>query len=699
MIDPSESARVGAPGPPDDMTPARLPVPAGLGRLLVLAVVFVCAACGLVYELELVALATYLVGDSVTQASVVLSVMVFAMGVGALLAKRLRCRAAVGFGAVEAGLALVGGTSAMALYACFAWFGQSRSALVGFSLAIGILIGAEVPLLMTLIQRVRRQDAGGAVADLFAADYVGALVGGLAFPFLLLPGFGQLTGALLTGAVNAVAGAVLVLWLFRRDLSARARWALFGANAVVLALLAAGVVLATPFERAARLAVYGSSARVAVQTGVQEVVMTGGTGAGAGAGHGRKGSGGPLALYLDGRLRVSAENEFRYHEALVHPAMAGGPHGRVLVLGGGDGLAVREILRYRTVRSVTVVELDPGVLRLARTDPGLTRLNRHSLADPRVRTVTADAFDWLRQQGVRGPGRRAAPYDVIVSDLPDPGITACTKLYSQEFYGWRRSCWPTTGGWWCTPGRRSSARGCIGRWSRRSGRWAWRRCRTGCPAGPRPSPAARTARRAPCRPRAIPQLTPGGPPGPGRRSAVRDPVLGLRTGRAAPSGVRPGPRRSAAGRSQRRGTVGRPACGDPRAEGRAAGVDADASAVSGLSGPGAGRCRGGGRPLRTTGGAGGGQRRGGSGPVVPARWQKVPRGRARVPGRWVGSHVMEHEVYVPFPVGTVRQALTEPERVARCVPGVQLDADAAPGCPEGGCDCVSEAPPSPIAAR
>jgi spermidine synthase len=296
-------------------------VPAGLGRLLVLVVVFVCAACGLVYELELVALATYLVGDSVTQASVVLSVMVFAMGVGALLAKRLRCRAAVGFGAVEAGLALVGGTSAMALYACFAWFGQSRAALVGFSLAIGILIGAEVPLLMTLIQRVRRQDAGGAVADLFAADYVGALVGGLAFPFLLLPGFGQLTGALLTGAVNAVAGAVLVLWLFRRDLSARARWALFGANALVLALLAAGVVLATPFERAARLAVYGSSARVAVQTGVQEVVMTGGTGAGAGAGHGRKGSGGPLALYLDGRLRVSAENEFRYHEALVHPAV------------------------------------------------------------------------------------------------------------------------------------------------------------------------------------------------------------------------------------------------------------------------------------------------------------------------------------------------------------------------------------------
>ncbi|MEU7639074.1 polyamine aminopropyltransferase [Streptomyces sp. NPDC039016] len=438
MIDPPESLVAGALGSPGTLTPARLPVPSGLGRLLVLAAVFVCAACGLVYELELVALASYLIGDSVTQASVVLSFMVFAMGVGALLAKRLRCRAAVGFGAVEAVLALVGGGSAMALYACFAWLGQSRIALVGFSLGIGVLIGAEIPLLMTLIQRVRRQDAGGAVADLFAADYIGALVGGLAFPFLLLPGLGQLTGALVTGAVNLLAGAVLVLWLFGRDLTTRARWALFGVNALVLALLGAGIALAGPFEQAARRAVYGAQARVAEQTGVQEVVLSGGVGGahdgGAASGRGRKGSGRPLELFLDGRLKVSSENERVYHQALVGPVMSGGPHGRVLVLGGGDGLAVRELLRYRAVRSVTVVEIDPEVARLARTDPGLSALNQHAFSDPRVRVVASDAFDWLRRQGPSG-GRRPAPYDVIVSDLPDPGITASTKLYSQEFYG------------------------------------------------------------------------------------------------------------------------------------------------------------------------------------------------------------------------------------------------------------------------
>ncbi|MEU6140081.1 polyamine aminopropyltransferase [Streptomyces sp. NPDC047081] len=424
MIEPHAPA---PPGPPPSWAgPARLPVRPATGRFLVLACVFVCAACGLVYELELVALASYLIGDSVTQASVVLSVMVFAMGIGSLAAKRLRGLAAAGFGAIEAILALVGGCSAMALYAVFAWTGDwgglwasgPRWLLVAFSLTIGLLIGAEVPLLMELIQRIRRQDAGGAVADLFAADYVGALVGGLAFPFLLLPLLGQLTGALITGTVNAIAGGTLVLGLFRRDLTRRARWLLLIANLTVLGILASAAVLVDDFERAARHAVYGRDVRVALQTGTQEVVLTGGT------------DGRPLDLFLDGRLKVSGRDELRYHEALVHPAM-NGPHARVLILGGGDGLAAREVLRHPGVRRVRVVELDAGVVRLARSDPALSRLNGHVYDDPRVRVATADAFRWLRTAPT-------SSYDVVISDLPDPGITASTKLYSEEFYGLAR---------------------------------------------------------------------------------------------------------------------------------------------------------------------------------------------------------------------------------------------------------------------
>ncbi|MFJ9577540.1 polyamine aminopropyltransferase [Streptomyces sp. NPDC101191] len=427
MIDPS----VTLPLPPKRVArpprrAPRLPERPGAVRYRVLAVVFVCAACGLVYELELVAIASYLIGDSVTQASVVLSVMVFAMGAGSLLAKRLRCRAAVGFGLVEAGLALIGGCSAMVLYAAFAWFGSSQYLLVAFSLAIGVLIGAEIPLLMSLIQRAesargvphRREahDPAGTVADLFAADYVGALVGGLAFPFLLLPWLGQLSGALVTGAVNAVAGGGLVLWLFRHDLTSRSRVLLVGTNLSVLAVLATATVLVDDFEQAARRAVYGESIRVAVHTDFQEVVVAGERGA-------------PPDLFLDGRLRVGGRDEYRYHESLVHPAM-NGPHARVLILGGGDGLAAREVLRYPGVRAVTVVELDPGVVRLAETAPDLAALNAHAFRDPRVTVAYGDAFSWLR--GSRPVQER---YDVVISDLPDPGITSSAKLYSEEFYG------------------------------------------------------------------------------------------------------------------------------------------------------------------------------------------------------------------------------------------------------------------------
>ncbi|MFP8960738.1 polyamine aminopropyltransferase [Streptomyces nanhaiensis] len=438
MIETPASAPAGASGPappreepppaPSEepsQAPARLPVPAGVGRFLVLAAVFVCAACGLVYELELVALGSYLAGDSVTHTSVVLSVMVFAMGLGSLLAKRLRTRAAAGFGVVEALLALVGGGSAMALYAYFAWVGGSMAVLIGFSLVLGVLIGAEMPLLMTLIQRIREQDAGGAVADLFAADYVGALVGGLAFPFLLLPLMGQLPGALAVGTVNAVAGGALVLWLFRGDLSPRSRRTLLLVNGLVVALLITGVAVVDSFEKAARRAVYGGEVRTVRNTAVQEIVLT------EGVRHPGVSEPTGFAMFLDGRLRVCGGDERRYHEALVRPAMAAGPHGRVLVLGGGDGLALREVLRHPGVESATVVELDPGVVELARTDPELGRLNHRSLDDPRVRVETGDAFDWLRSW----PDSGRPPYDVIVSDLPDPGISDSSRLYSQEFYG------------------------------------------------------------------------------------------------------------------------------------------------------------------------------------------------------------------------------------------------------------------------
>ncbi|AUY54323.1 polyamine aminopropyltransferase [Streptomyces sp. CB01881] len=388
-----------------------------LARLTVLLASFVCAACGLVYELELVALGSYLLGDSVTQTSVVLSVMVFAMGLGSLLAKRFTRRPATAFALVECALALTGGLSVLALYSCWAWIGRYQAAMVGLTCLIGVLIGAEIPLLMTLIQRIRREDAGRAAADLFAADYVGALIGGLAFPFLILPTFGPGTGALVTGAVNAVAGAAVVLWLFREEPAPRIRMLLWCCCGLVLTALAAAAAWSGAIERAARSALYGPQVRFAAHGRHQEIVLTGP-------------AEGPLRLYLDGRLAVCGPDEYRGSEALVHPAMAAGPDARVLLLGGGDGLALREVLRHGGVRSVLVVDADPALTRLARTDPGLAALSGHSLDDPRVRTADADPLEWLRS--VRTGDRT---FDVVLADLPAPDEAGTVTFHSQEFYG------------------------------------------------------------------------------------------------------------------------------------------------------------------------------------------------------------------------------------------------------------------------
>ncbi len=377
---------------------------------------FVCAACGLVYELALVALGSYLIGDTITQASIVLSLMVFAMGLGALAAKPLQRRAEAAFASVEILLALLGGLSVLLLYAAYAWLSLYIPVLVVIALALGLLIGAEIPLLMVLLQRIRRQDAGSAVADMFAADYVGALLGGLAFPFLLLPVFGQIRGALLVGALNAVVGLGLVLTVFRKRLGKKVRLLLAAGAVGVTVVLTLTFAYAGAFELTARQALYADPVVLSERTPYQEIVVTESSSL-----SGRT----DTRLYLDGDLQFSSVDEYRYHEALVHPAMAG-PHERVLILGGGDGLALREVLDYPDVERVTLVELDPAVVRLGRTDPRLTELNEDAFADPRVRVVTSDAFGWLRENGRQ--------FDSIIVDMPDPDSTATAKLYSVEFY-------------------------------------------------------------------------------------------------------------------------------------------------------------------------------------------------------------------------------------------------------------------------
>lgn len=390
-----------------------LPVSRRAARVVLLAAVFLCAACGLVYELALITLGQYLVGGTIYQTSLVLGVFVCAMGLGSFASKPLLPRAAAGFALVELSLALAGGLSVLALYAAYSWLDLYTPALIATSVLVGGLIGAEIPLLMSLLQRIRAQDAGEATADLFAVDYVGALAGGLAFPFLLLPVFGQVRGAVVVAGVNLVAAVVIVV-LLKDALSPRARRAVTaGVVAVAVALGFAGVT-AGGFLVSARQALYDDPVVVATRSDYQEIVLT------------QARDTDDVRLFLDGDLQFASSDEHRYHEALVHPAVVPGARS-VLILGGGDGLAAREALKHDSVTRVVEVELDPAVIELARTDPRMVRANGGALDDPRVEVVVQDAMAWLRTAREQ--------FDAVVVDMPDPDQPATAKLYSQEFYG------------------------------------------------------------------------------------------------------------------------------------------------------------------------------------------------------------------------------------------------------------------------
>ncbi|SCX57279.1 spermidine synthase [Klenkia marina] len=384
-------------------------------RPLLLAAVAVCAACGLVYELVLLTLSASLAGGGITQTSLIVAGFVAALGVGALLVKPFLGRAAVTFVAVEIALGVVGGLSAVTLYVSFSFYGAASPVLVVGTAVIGMLVGAEVPLLMTLLQRgadrVDAEGSGRLLADLNAADYAGALIGGLAWPFLLLPLAGQVRGAAVAGMVNLLAAAVVAGLLVRDQLGRRARRASAVALLLAAALLATLLVQARDIELGARQRLYDDPVVAAVRSDYQEIVVTE--------------RGDDVRLYLDGDLQFSSVDEYRYTESLVFPVLARDPQ-RVLVLGGGDGLAARDVLRHPSVTEVVQVELDPAVLELARTR--LADLNEGALDDPRVQVVVDDAFRWLRDPP-------SGLFDAVVVDMPDPDVPALGRLYSTEFYG------------------------------------------------------------------------------------------------------------------------------------------------------------------------------------------------------------------------------------------------------------------------
>ena len=388
------------------------------GEVALLAAVFVVAACGLVYELAAGALASYLLGDSVLQFSTVIGTYLFAMGIGSWASRLIERQLVAQFLRIELLVALIGGLMPAALFVAHGSLpasgtGAFRVLLYGLVLLVGTLVGLEIPLVMRILKRhfSERYALKDLVSQVLTFDYLGALVVAVAFPLLLVPHLGLLRSGMFFGLLNAIVAA-WTLWVFRAELR---RWRLQAAvTFAVIALLTAAMFGADRLTTWAEDRFYGDNVVVRESSHYQRVVVTAGP-----AG---------VRLFLNGNLQFHSRDEYRYHEALVHPAMlAHGAPKRVLVLGGGDGMAVREVIKHPSVEQVTLVELDPHITRLFRDKPMLAALNANALSSPRLKTVNADAFGWLESN-------RDAVFDVIVIDFPDPSSFAIGKLYSTTFY-------------------------------------------------------------------------------------------------------------------------------------------------------------------------------------------------------------------------------------------------------------------------
>jgi spermidine synthase len=388
-----------------------------LPELVLLASVFVVAACGLVYELAAGALASYLLGDSVLQFSTVIGCYLFAMGIGSWLSQFINRQLVANFLRIELLVGLVGGLMPAFLFIAHnslpvGSMVSFRVLLYGLVGLIGMLVGLEIPLVMRILKRhfSQRWALRDLVAQVLTFDYLGALVVAVAFPLLFVPHLGLVRTGVFFGLLNA-AVAVWALWIFRAELRRVAAHA--AACAGVVGTLLAVMLLADPLTTWAEDRFYGDDIVVRESSEYQRVVVTAGP-----AG---------VRLYLNGNLQFHSRDEYRYHEGLVHPAMAahGAPR-RVLVLGGGDGLAVREVLRHAAVEQVTLVELDPHITRLFATHPTLVPLNGGALKSAKLTIVNTDAFTWLENNREH--------FDVVIVDFPDPTNFSLGKLYTTSFY-------------------------------------------------------------------------------------------------------------------------------------------------------------------------------------------------------------------------------------------------------------------------
>lgn len=421
--------------------------PISFGRISIYIITLLMGGCGIAYEYTFSKIASDLLGNSVQQWAIIIGLMMFCMGVGSDIQKYIKDQNLFDrFILFEVVLGIIGGFGPLFLIYIF---GMSRDhfALVHYSLSIviGLFIGLEIPILARINERFTPQLKLN-LAGILRMDYIGAFIGACVWIFVLLRFFTITQVSLVLGIVNnTVAGIALIYF------SQYASRKILLSSLVVSSItaLGIGIIMAPTWTAYAEQKLFMHPIIFSKTTPYQHIVLT-------------RNRSDIISCYINGHLQFSSSDEFIYHEFLVHPVMQiAEKKRRILILGGGDGLALREVLKYDQVEQVMLIDIDPQMTELARMNPYLKSLNEGSLDNAKVTVLKNKEF----QPGSRKQvfiKNRARPlvnefkpvaevtvinmdadkfveqatgtFDVVILDFPDPNSLELAKLYSQQFY-------------------------------------------------------------------------------------------------------------------------------------------------------------------------------------------------------------------------------------------------------------------------
>lgn len=375
---------------------------------LLLFSVFAIATCGLIYELVAGTLASYLLGDSVKQFSFIIGIYLFSMGIGSYFAKFIKVDLLNKFIEIEITIGLIGGLSSVILYLLFNYTSSFYIILYLLVSITGCLVGIEIPLLMNILKdKVKFSDL---VSNVFTFDYIGALIASIIFPLILIPKLGIVRTSLFFGMINLGVAFMIILNL-KEDI--KKPFSLKLKTILAFTILFICFIFSNQIVSFSEENLFDEKIVLSKQTLYQKLVIT------------RNKN--EYKLFLNNNLQFSTKDEYRYHEALVHPIMSFTKNiEHILVLGGGDGLAVRELLKYKEVKTITLVDLDKDMTELFKSNAFLKRLNENALSNPKLSIINEDAFIWIQKNNKK--------FNVVIIDFPDPSNYSLGKLYTSKFY-------------------------------------------------------------------------------------------------------------------------------------------------------------------------------------------------------------------------------------------------------------------------